>query len=130
MCATTGHSAGRIHLRLCSTIPRTVPPLIRTVTWPDMEASCRPMPMVGWDSMPPLDDWGQSLRHYVSAEVRERAACLALDLEGQHESRWQTIRSIKAKTGRSAQMPSERVKKTAGCCLLTARNHFAYRYRS
>jgi len=46
-----------------------------------------------------------------SPEVRERAARLVFETEGEHASRWQAVMSIAAKTGFTAQTLNEWVKK-------------------
>lgn len=46
-----------------------------------------------------------------SPEVRERAVRLVLETEGQHASRWQSVMSIAAKIGCTAQTLNEWVKK-------------------
>lgn len=44
-------------------------------------------------------------------EVREHAVRMALNGEGQHDSRWSAILSISAKIGCAPQTPNEWVKK-------------------
>jgi hypothetical protein len=40
----------------------------------------------------------------ILPEVRERAVCLALNIEGQHGSGWQAIMSVSAKTSCAPQL--------------------------
>jgi transposase len=51
-------------------------------------------------------------RNRFSQEVRERAVRMVLTHEGEHESRWATIRSVASKIGCSAEALRNWVKQT------------------